>query len=92
MTNPADGKLHRFDVMAAVSYVASGGLAAASLGLSQILPHYTTTILGVSAIAVGVAGMILRLFSNPSPPTGTVSVVAPKNPTPPATPEGTTTS
>jgi hypothetical protein len=69
--------MNRIDLYAALSYIGGGGLAAAAVAFATILPQYQTKILAISAIGVGLAGLLTRLWKNPSPPTGTVSVVAP---------------
>jgi hypothetical protein len=66
-------KLSRLDWLAVVSYVAGGGLAVTAAALATVMPHYQTQILAISAIAIGVAGMLARLFGNPTP-TNTVQV------------------
>lgn len=55
------------DWISGASYVAGGGLAAAAVGFATIAPHYQTQILAISAIAIGVAGLLVRLFNNQTP-------------------------
>lgn len=55
------------DLWSALSYVAGGGLAAAAVAFATLVPHYQTQILAISAIIVGVAGLLIRLFKNPTP-------------------------
>jgi ABC-type branched-subunit amino acid transport system permease subunit len=71
-------KLHKADVAAAISWIASGGLAATAVAFGTLVPHYETQILAISAIIVGIAGLLARLFSNPSPPSGTTPVLQQK--------------
>ena len=60
--------LSKVDIYAALSYVAGGGLAASAVAISTIAPHYQTQILAGSAIAVGLSGLLARLFATPSTP------------------------
>ena len=57
------------DWYAMISYVAGGGLAAAAVGTATLVPHYQTQILAISAIGVGVAGLVTRAWKNPTAPT-----------------------
>ena len=58
--------MNRIDFYAALSYFAGGGFAAASVALGTILPQYQTKILAIAAIAVGLAGLLTRLWKNPT--------------------------
>jgi hypothetical protein len=75
--------LSRIDLYAALSYVAGGGLLVIATGLGALVPQYQTKILAISGITIGLAGLLVRLLKNPSPPAGTTAVVAPTNATPP---------
>lgn len=57
-------KFKAVDVIAGLSYVASGGLAAAFVAISQAYPKDSVAILGYGAIATGLAGLLVRLFAN----------------------------
>lgn len=65
--------MNRVDLVSGLSFVAGGGLAAAAVGVSTLAPHYQTQILAVSAIVIGVAGLLTRVFGNPTP-TNTIQV------------------
>ena len=60
---------NKIDLYAALSYVAGGGLAATAVAVSTLVPHYQVQILAISAIVVGLSGLLARLFKNPTPPT-----------------------
>lgn len=52
------------DLGAGLSYIAGGGLAVTAIGLSTAFPTYSTKILAWSGIAIGTAGLLVRLFFN----------------------------
>jgi len=58
--------MHKVDLFAALSYIASGGLAAAAVGFAALDPTYHVQIMAWSAIATGVAGLLVRLWKNPT--------------------------
>lgn len=58
----------KIDLFAALAYIASGGLAATFVAVGVFLPHEQSTILGIGAIVTGLAGLLTRLFKNPSTP------------------------
>jgi hypothetical protein len=76
-------KLKAVDIVAGLSYVASGGLAAAFVAVSQAYPKDSTAILGYGAIATGLAGLLVRLFSNKtgSPATSVIANAPAVSPT-----------
>lgn len=64
----------KVDLYAGLAYIAGGGLAGAAVGLSTIVPTYQTQILAGSAIAVGLSGLLVRLWKVPSQKTDTSGV------------------
>lgn len=60
--------MSRIDVYAAISYLAGGGLIIAATGLAQLVPAQATKITAISGIVVGLAGLLLRLWHNPTTP------------------------
>lgn len=64
----------RVDLWSALAYIAGGGLASTAVAFATVAPHYQVQILAFSAIVVGVAGLLIRLFKNPTP---TVTTLVP---------------
>jgi hypothetical protein len=61
-----NGKSH-IDVIAALSYIAGGGLVSVAVGIGTLVPHYQFAAVAISGIVIGVAGLLVRLFGNPTP-------------------------
>jgi hypothetical protein len=66
-------KLPSVDLYAGLAYISGGGLAATAVAISSFAPKYTVQILNISAILIGISGLLVRLKSTPTA-TNTVQV------------------
>jgi hypothetical protein len=71
---------NRLDIAAALSYLAGPGLMTAAVGFGDAWPAHAKAIVAITGGVVWVAGLLSRLFKNPSPPAGTQPVLQQKAP------------
>lgn len=82
MTNPFQSNV---DWLAGLAYLAGGSATSVGLLLADALPAHKAGIVAACGVVTVTAGLLLRLFKNPSPPAGQSSVTAPTpSPTPTA--------
>jgi hypothetical protein len=71
----------RIDLFAGLSYIAGGSLTVVASLIGDAAPGHAKEVLAVCGAVTFTAGLLLRLFKNPSPPAGQVSVNAPADTT-----------